>query len=156
VDIGQIIVGNVLILVLVGLALCYGWHQWQYLRGPVEDTEEGEFYRKQAKRRLVNSFLLLILAGLLAGAMIWLEAPAQALADSPEQRTPEQTEFARKYGWYWIVLMLVLLAVVIVAGIDYVATRRFRIKQLHQLEEEKRELMRDMAARVRRERLESN
>ncbi len=159
----QIVFGGFLIVLLLGLACYYGWSQVKTLRGKVqaESSEERLYLRWQAWRRLVTSFLMLVLAGLLLGALVYLEEPAERLASQTEQSsqlswTEEQRAFADLYTRYWIVFLLILLAVVALAGWDLWAIRRYRFAQLRQIQSDRREMLEEQAARIRRERLEAN
>src|SRR5437879_825710 len=68
----QILSGVGLVAVLVALASYYAWRQLAVLRRvPAIDSEESRFQRGLARRRLVNSGLMAILAVLLAGALLF-------------------------------------------------------------------------------------
>lgn len=115
---------------------------------------EANYLRKQAKRRLWCSVAMVLLAVLLTGAMIFLEAPAQRLADQADQLpdqefTENQKSFARFYTWYWITFFLVLLSMLIMAGIDVVATRRYAKEQYQRIQRERRALIEQEAAHIR-------
>lgn len=161
----QIISGGLLAAILAGLAVFYSWRQGRLLRRlrdhPDLPEEETRYLRGQAWRRLVSCVLLLVLAGQMVGALVFLEIPAQRLADeraalpAGQERPPltqEQRSFVNLYGAYWIVFLLILLAVVVVAALDFFATRRHG-RRLHQkLQADRRAMIERQAARLRQER----
>src|SRR5262249_57549002 len=86
---------------------------------------------------------MVLLAVLLVGAMLFLEVPAQRLADRVDEEGPEaaegpeQKDFIRLYGYYWIGFLLLLLFLVVLAGIDLWAVRRFGLRQLRRLQDDR-------------------
>jgi hypothetical protein len=169
----QVIVGAVLVVALLGLALYTIWRQVRILRlpgGPGDpQTIEGVYRRAQVRRRLTSSVLMLVLACQLGGALLYLEGPAQQQADRADARadalnrdepvappTAEERSFARFYGTYWLVFLLILLAVVALAFADLWATRRFGVRAHRQLQAERREMIDRQIARMRQEKGERN
>jgi hypothetical protein len=180
----QLVFGIALVVLLLGLGGFAGWRQLRLLREVgTADTEEARYLRGRARRRLVCSVLMVVLAGLLAGGLAFLEEPAQRLADeiageeAAEARArgelerarklagevageeagevegalkdPVKKAFARIYGYYYVGLLLVLLALVCVAGWDYVAVRRYGNEQFRRLQEERRAVINYQLARLR-------
>jgi ABC-type Fe3+ transport system permease subunit len=166
----QLICVALAIPVLLGLSFVFGWQQYTALRrlrdSPALPVAERRQQRRQAYRRLVTCGLLALLALLLAGAQLFLEERADNLID--EQRaqsqdqgaeapfTPEQRNFARFYGVYWIVCLVVLLAVVGLAGIDLWETRRRGLRERRKLLDDQRGMLRRQITRLRQERDERN
>ena len=161
----QLVSGVLLVLGLVLLASFYTWRQVRALRQLRHASDPGSaehrYRRAQAWRRLVNSGLMFVLAGLLAGALACLEAPAQRLADERDAvraagaepvTTPEERSFFRVYGAFWIVILLVLLAVVVLAGMDLWATRTFALREHRKIQADRRAMIERQAARLRHER----
>jgi hypothetical protein len=158
----QIVSGALLVAVLLFLALYYGWRQVVALRElrdkPNLPEEEMRYERSKAHRRLLSSALMLILGVLLAVLLVYLESPAQDLADQRDaeggnaQLKPAQKELARAYAWTWIVFLLVLLAVVVLAALDLLATRRYGLKQYRKLQADRRAMVERQVSRLRRER----
>jgi hypothetical protein len=154
----QIFFGGALVVLLIGLAVFYARKQLTVLRqtaGSVAaHSTEGVYLRRQAWRRLVSSGLMLLLAVLLTGAMLYLEGPAQQLADQgPEvAELPAHRPFIRLWGYYWIVFLLVLLALVVLAGIDFWAIRRFGLGELKRLQEDRRAMIARQTALLRQRR----
>jgi hypothetical protein len=154
----QIVFGGLLVAVLLFLSLFYAWRQVRALRElrarPNLPAEEVHYEHGKAWRRLINCGLTLVLAGLLAMALLYLEAPAQALADRPPGSPPftaDQRDFVRLWGWNWIVILLVLLLVVALAGVDVWATHRYGLRQLRQLQADRRAMIERQVARLREE-----
>jgi hypothetical protein len=165
VSVNQLVAGVLLAATLVLVAAFYTWRQVRALRqlrrDPGPDPAEHAFRQAQAWRRLVGSGLLFVLAGLLAGALAFLEAPAQRLADerdavraagSEPETTPEQRTFIRVYSAYWIVLLLVLLAVLVLGGLDLWATRAFALREHRKIQADRRAMIEDQVARLRHQR----
>ena len=151
----EIVFGCALVTVLVVLATVSGMRQWQLL-GELEqaDPDERDYLRRRAVRRLACSALMVLLAVLLAGGLLFLEGPAQELAEEgPDAlETPWKRDFARFYGYWVIALLLGLLALVGVAGWDYLAVRRHGLEQYRRIQQARRELIDRERARLRGER----
>jgi ABC-type uncharacterized transport system fused permease/ATPase subunit len=161
----QIIFGVVLVLVLLCTSILYIVRQivaLRRLRAAEEMAlEERAYLHSRARRRIITSVLLLLLGIMLAGALVYLEAPAQRLADkqaAKEQQgdtTPldaEQKFFARFYATFWILFLLVLMAVIFLAALDYWATQRFGFRQHRKIIEDRRAMIEREIARLRQER----
>jgi hypothetical protein len=95
---------------------------------------------------------MVILGVLLAVALLCLEEPADQIAKGGQAEVEKQREFADFYGWYWIVFLLLLLALLVLAGIDLVSIRRHGWKQMRRLQEDRREMIARQAALLRQER----
>jgi hypothetical protein len=161
---GQIVFGTILVLALVGLAGFYAQRQLLTLRRLREHgespSEEDIYLRRQARRRLVNSVLMLLLAVLLVAVMVWGEGRAQALVDKrgampPEDRPPltlDEKSFAYLYYAWLVTVMVILFVVVAIAAVDAWATRQYAARQYRKLMEDRREMIERQAARLRQER----
>jgi hypothetical protein len=161
----QLICVAAAIPVLLGLAFFFGGRQFAVLRHlrerPEMPAEEQRRLRRQAYRRLVSCGLLILLALLLAGAQLFLEERADLFIDAQDARpadasapepTPEQRDFLRLYGAYWIVCLMVLLAIVALAGVDLWQTRRQGLRERRQLLDDHRVLLEQQITRYRQER----
>jgi hypothetical protein len=161
----QIIFGVALVLVLLSVAILYIVRQivaLRRLRATEEMAlEEREYLHGRARRRLVTSLLLFLLGIMLAGALVYLEAPAQRLAEeqaAKEQQgdktplAPEKREFAQFYAWFWILFLLILMAVVFLAALDYWTTRRYGIHQHRKIIDDRRAMIEREVSRLRQER----
>jgi hypothetical protein len=160
----QIVFGVVIIIVTAAVGAYYAWRQWQALRRLRADQttpeDERTFLRNQAWRRLAGSVLLLVFSGLFVG-MFYLEGPASELVrqgeeakarDEQKPLDPEQKKFVRLYGAYWIVLLLLVLAIIALAGYEIYAIRRFSVQHLRRIQDERRAMIASETARIRRER----
>jgi hypothetical protein len=155
----QIVFGVVLVLLLLGLASFSAWRAVPVLRRAGEvQGEEGVFQRRQAWRRLASSVLMLLLAVLLVGALLFLEGPAQQLADRVDAEGPqaaegpEQKAFGNFYGYYWLVFLLLLLGLVLLAGFDLWAVRRFGRRALRRIQDDRRAMIARQSALLRQRR----
>jgi MFS family permease len=125
------------------------------------EGEEKKHLRGQAWRRLACGILMALLGVMLAGALLFLEAPAEELGEKLANQgpvtEPEDRGFARFYGWYWVTFLLLMLALVVLAGVDLWAVWRNGLRQLKQLQQERRDMIAHEATHLRQRRLgESN
>jgi cytochrome bd-type quinol oxidase subunit 2 len=161
----QIIFGAVLVQVLLVLAILYGVRQvltLHRLRGADEmPVEERNHLHQRARRRLLMSLLLLLLGLMLTAALVYLEVPAQRLADQREAQEqqgdftpldPDQRLFARLYGGFWLVFLLILMVVVLLAAVDLWSIRRYGLRQHRKLIADRRAMIEREVARLRQER----
>jgi hypothetical protein len=161
----QILFGAVLVLVLLFLAILYGVRQivaLRRLRAAEEmPLEERDYLRRRAWRRLLSSLLLLLLGAMLTVDLLFLEVPAQELADQREQLrqqgdtsplNAEQRLFARRYGSFFVLFLLVLMVVVFLAALDYWATRRYGLGQHRKLLADRRAMIERELTRLRQQR----
>jgi hypothetical protein len=157
VTLSQAISGGLLVLVLLASA---GWtlvRQRALLAElAIAEGEEKQHLRRQAQRRLACGILMVLLGLMLAGALLFLEAPADALgaklANQGPVTEPEDRGFARLYGWYWVAFLLLMLALVILAGIDLWAVWRHGLRQLRQLQQDRRDMIAHEAIHLRQRR----
>lgn len=160
----EIVFGSLLVVVLLGLAVVYGWRQWQALRrlgdGSALPEEELRYERRKARRRLVSCALLLVMAVLLVVLLAVFGDQAQRLADASAEAPPveardrplEEVRFLRRWGWTLIAFLLALLAVLALAGVDLMETRRYGLRQYRKLQAERRAMIQRQTARLREER----
>lgn len=161
----QIIFGVALVLVLLSVAILYIVRQivaLRRLRASEEmAVEERVYLYGRARRRLITSLLLLLLGVMLAGALISLEPQAQRLVEEQEAKeqqgdatplNPEQSLFARFWLSFWILFLLILMAVVFLAALDYWATRRFGLRQHRKIIDDRRAMIEREVSRMRQER----
>jgi len=153
----QFISGAVLIVGLVILAVFTGVSQLRILRElpskPDLPEQEQRYFRSQARRRLLCSSLLLVLAVLLGIIQAFLEIPAQQIANEADTTPLEQNRpFHRIYTGSIIALLLVLLAVVIVVAIDLWSLRRYALREHQKILADRRAMIARQAQRMRQER----
>ena len=160
----QIFFGASLVVVLVAMACYFAWRQIQALRTLRRPNElspaDRSYVLYQAWRRLACSVLMLVLAVLLATSF-FLEGPAETLAAQGEaarergvapKLDPSQVQFLDLYRNYWIIVLLVLLAIIVLAAWDYLAIWRFGQQQYRQLQRDRRTMIENELARLRSQR----
>jgi uncharacterized BrkB/YihY/UPF0761 family membrane protein len=154
--------GVVLVLLLVGLAGYFAWRQRATLRElrehPEMPAEDRRFLRNQVIRRLLCSALMVVLAGMLVGW--YFMAPTfselfqqgrEAWAAAEEQVfTERQEDFRRRMVAYWCVALLVLFAIIAVAGADAWAIGRYGLRHRRQLRDERQQTLLELEAARRR------
>jgi cobalamin synthase len=123
---------------------------------PELPLEEMGRERRQSVRRLVSSAFLLLIALLLVVAHLWLEEPAQRLADQRDKTNLPLAEsektFLRIYSWTWIAILLSVLAVLMLAAFDLWSIRRFGRVQHRKLRDDRRAMIARQLRRLREER----
>jgi hypothetical protein len=161
----QIVFTSLLIVILLGLAGFSVWRQWQTrqsLHGEINlSLEDRLFVQRQFRRRLACAGLMVLLAGLLALSFV-LEGPANQLVAQGEaararggelqELNPEQERFLHLWSGFWIVALLVLLGIIVLAGLDLRAIRRYGQRHLRQIQADRRTMIEHEIARVRSQR----
>jgi uncharacterized membrane protein YjgN (DUF898 family) len=161
---GQLVFGIVIVIVTAGLGVYYAWRQVQTLRRLRADRamadDERHFQRSQAWRRLAGAVLMLVFAGLFVG-MFFLEEPIMQIVQQGEenhargetsQLNSSQKDLVREYFGYWIVLLLLVLGFIAIAGYEIFAIRRYSVRQMRRIQDERRAMIASETARLRRER----
>lgn len=161
----QIFFGAVLVVVLLFVAVLYVVRQILALRRLRQTEEmpleEHAYLQSRARRRLFTSLLLFVLGGMLLVDLLFLEVPAQQLADQrdrsqqegePPPLNEEQRSFARLYGWFFVLFLLVLMVVVFLAAMDYWATRRYALRQHRKIIDDRRAMIERELLRLRQQR----
>jgi ABC-type Fe3+ transport system permease subunit len=164
VELHQIVFGVVIIIVLLAMAIFFAWRQGKTLRGlhyaTEQDEDERRYLRRQAWRRLICSALMVVLAVLLA-ASFFLEDAASKLVREGESnqqqgiKRPLQAEeqrFLNLYQEFWGVACLVLFLIIVIAGIDYMAIRRYGDRQYRQIQADRKAMIESELARLRSQR----
>jgi hypothetical protein len=137
---------------IAAVSLRYQVRNFRRLRTESLASDDRRYVRGVARRRTVNAVLLLVLAGMLAGA--YLSGGQQELnriaglklQDPPAERTPEDDEFVKSWAIYWSVFLVLLFFVVAVAVADYTATSLYGRQELRRIRQEQRTLLeRDLA-----------
>ncbi len=121
----------------------------QLKAGPQLASDDRSYLKRRAYRRLVNALLLMVLAGMLAGTYLsGLEERINAIAADQKQDglTPEEKQIAWFWGYYWMIILILIFLVVASAIVDLWATRRYAHAQLRRLREDHHALLdRDLA-----------
>jgi hypothetical protein len=159
-----ILSGGLLVALLLGVAGFYAWRQVLLLRrlghGQELPPEEGVFLRGQAWRRLINSGLMVVLAGLLAYNLVYVEGRVQQVADQREgftaenapEFTPQERHLLHLWGGLQIATLLLLLVVLLLAAADLFATRRYARRAYRKLQADRRAMIERQVIRLRQER----
>ena len=155
--------GAVVVPVLVGIAVFFGWRQLSLLRSLRTRTDLGPedraYLHAQGWRRLVCSALLLVLAALLAGSFllegrreqVHEERVAQTAHDRSAPIQPEHRAFLQAFTAYWIVMLLVLMVLLALAFADVRAIARFGERHRRQLREDLQATLASEIARLRKQ-----
>ena len=161
---GELVFGILIVVVTAALGAYYAWRQWQMLRrlrgDPALADDERQFLRNQAWRRLAGAVLMLLFAGLFVG-VFFLEDPASRLQQTGEnlvannerrEFNESERHFMHFYGGYVIVLLLLVLGFITIAGYEIFAIRRYSVRQMRRIQDERRAMIASETARMRRER----
>ena len=166
-------VGLLLASILLALGIGSGLRQrWTLRRLRAEKympSDERAYLRRQARRRLVTSGVLLVIGGMIAGAYLsGMEARANAIADRQKRAdaqadptadpgrppddaakpppTEDEKRFVKLYGTYWIVILLLLFGTVCLAVFDFWSTRWYFMAQYRRIKaDHESKLQRDLA-----------
>jgi hypothetical protein len=158
----QIVSGALLVAVLAGAAGAFAWGQVRALRRlattPDLPDDERRQQRGQAWRRLIGAGLLLVLAIMLVWILLFLENPAQLLADQSDatpgrvEWTDAQRDFIRYYSVFWIVFLLILFLLVMLVGYEVWSLRRYALRERRKIQADRRAMIERQANRLRQER----
>jgi hypothetical protein len=156
----QLFFGVLIVIIVVGVACYFSWREFQALAGlrrSQVSPEDRTYAYFKAWRRLACSALMLAFA-VLFSASFFLEPPADRLVEQGQaardrnqkpRLDPSQVEFWQVYRNLWVVMLLLLLAILALAGWDYFAIRRFAQRHYRQLQEERRTMIENELVRLR-------
>jgi hypothetical protein len=155
----ELVAGTFLIVVLIGVVGYFSRQELRNLRrvrtDPAASPEEQQRARNRTWRRLALGALLLVLAVQLLGEF-QLEIMRRQLMPEGEEPletlSAEQRSFARMYTYYWIVFLLLLMAVLFIAGYDLWSLRRWSLAEHRRLNSDRREMIKEEVALYRRQR----
>jgi ABC-type Fe3+ transport system permease subunit len=159
--VAYLIAGGLLIL-----AGYYAWQQRQTLRSLADQTDltdpDRSYLRRQAWLRLACCALMLVLAVMVAGTYLsgmeeriaQMGRERQMLSDQGSEAPldPDLRRLRTFYGGYWIAVLLVLLAILFLAGIDIVGILRYRRRHLADIAAARREMIAEQVALLRSQR----
>src|SRR5687767_13185426 len=156
----ELSIGISLAAILVFVAVYFGWRQRATLAQLRHDVhmapEDRLYYVKQIRRRLICSVLLIVLAGMVVGWFL-LDRDVAALRPAEGQPLTEEAKDAIRFiGGYWIIALGLVLIILILASFDFMATARFGMRRMRQLENDRRTILEMEAAKLRRRRQEMN
>lgn len=152
----------ILVVITIGIAIYFGRQQfntltWLRTRPELSETDR-LYFRRQSYRRLVGCMLLVAIGILIAAFFVsgldeWTTKMGQIIDEKGVEVAkldPEVQRMKNVFRWYIIVLMLLLLALVIVAGIDYWAIRKYGNRHLDQIKSDRRAMIEQELAELRR------
>jgi hypothetical protein len=155
----QIVSHALLVAVVLGVALGFARGQLRALRrlAATPELPDAERHRQRGQvwRRLAGAGLLFVLAGMLAWSLLFLEDPAQRLADLRDagvELNDEQRGFRRYYTVFWIAFLLILLVLLVLAGYEAWSVRRYALREHRKLQADRRAMIQRQVNRLRRER----
>jgi len=159
----------VIVAVLIGLAGYFGVQQWRSIRRLKQaenlHPEERRYQRRHAGRVFICCLLMIMVAGMVGGwyvlglerSAVQLGQEANVEAEDPDHiLNPNQQRSLWFFTVYWVLAILLLLAMVYVAFMDLWAVRRFGLRQMRQLQADRRAMLERQIALLRAERIESN
>lgn len=150
----EIILGSALAVVLVGIAGFYAWRQRNtlgQLRSDEWSPEDRVYLRKQVRRRLWCSALMVVFALMLIG-WFFIQATEPPRQENQQEATPEQREYAWLIAIYWTAAFVVLFTMVILAAMDMVAIGRFARRKQRQLDADRQAILENQLAQYRKNR----
>jgi hypothetical protein len=160
----QIVFGAVIVAILVGMASFFAWRQIHALRslpGTVDiSPDDRRYVVHQAWRRLTCSILMVVLAVLIASSF-FLEGPANVLVEQGQaakqqgiapQLDPAQRQFLDLYRNFWLIVLLILFAIIMLAAWDYFAIRLYGQRHYRQIQDDRRAMIENELARLRSQR----
>ncbi|GEM_PF-5704214 len=153
-------IGIPLAAIIVFVAVFFGWRQRYTLAqlrlDPQLAAEDRLYYAKQIRRRMVCSVLLLVFAGMLVG-WFFLDQDVGALRPAEGQPLTEAAKASVRFiTWYVIIALSVLMAILLLASFDFLATARFGLRRMRQLEHDRRAALEMEVTKLRRRRQEMN
>jgi hypothetical protein len=154
-----------LVLLTLGVAVYFGRQQVRTLRTLKNraelPSEDHTYFRRQAWRRLAGCILLVAVAGMLS---VWylsgLDVNADRLGDVLQaqraagefQLRPDQVQARQFFVTYVSAMLLLLLALIVVAGFDLIAIRRYAARHSRRIRDDRRAMLERELANLRRER----
>lgn len=154
-------IGIPLAAIIVFVALFFGWRQ-RYTLSQLRlepqqySAEDRTYYIKQMRRRLICSVLLLVFAGMLVG-WFFLDRDVAALNPAEGQPLTEEDKASVRFlTWYVIIALAVLMAILYLASVDFLATARFGLRRMRELEHDRRAALEMEVTKLRRRRQEMN
>ncbi len=143
-------------LVLLGVAT--GYFQVRGLRRLAArkhvPSDEHAYFRNRYRRRLLTGAVLVTLGGLIGGAYLSgmerrvdeLKQEQPAGEGEEPRMTDDQKQVVRFWGGYWTLVLVLVFALLGLAVVDALATRRYWLALYRQIKEEHQsKLRRDLA-----------
>jgi hypothetical protein len=153
-----------IVLVTFAVAGVFAGQQFRTLRRlparaelPAEDRT---YLRRQAWRRLIGCVLLATIATMMS---VWFLTgqhtrmdrvgdDIQARRAAGQELTPDQQQDQRFFAYYWIAVLSLLFALVVVAALEMSAIRRYAARHFRQIRDDRRAMLEQELANLRRQR----
>jgi hypothetical protein len=162
------VLGFAMVAALLGVGGYYGWRQVQLLRRlpASRDTMSAldyRYFRNQAWRRLANSVLMVAMAALMlvSFGMGWEEQTDRIARAAAEQRQAggpvaplagANRTVARLWLGTWVAVLSLLFVVIILVAVDVWAIRRFGLRHLRQIRDDRNAMIERELANLRNRR----
>jgi amino acid transporter len=160
------LVAWLIVVFTLGLAALFGRQQVRTLRTLPRhsdlSSEDHTYFRRQAWRRLAGCGLLVAISAMMTVWYVYgLDAgidalgaarDAQRAAGGDQRFTAEQDAARRFYVAYVSGMLLLLLALLLITGVDVLAIRRYAARHSRQIREGRRAMLENELAALRRER----
>jgi flagellar biosynthesis protein FlhB len=151
----ELVFGVLLVLAILFVACYFGWRQISMRHALGKDRTlslaERTFMIRQSRRRLICSVLMVLFAGFLVG-WYFIEANLPNLKDALDQDPEKRQPLVELLTYYWIIALSVLFAILVLAGLDFLATARYARHQKRILDDERSAAVEIEASRLRKHR----
>jgi H+/Cl- antiporter ClcA len=153
-----------LVVLTLGIAAFFAWQQFRSLAwlkaNPELSDEDQRYFRKQAIRRLIGCGLLVAVSGMIAAYYVsglddWTTRVGEQVAEKGAdvvKNDPEVQRMKDVFRWYAITVLLLLLALVIVAALDYWAIRGYGLRHMKQISSDRKAMLERELAELRKSR----
>jgi hypothetical protein len=135
------IIGIVLAAGLLGVAGLFAWRQKRALvalrEQDIQTAADRRYHRNQSRRRIAYCVLMTLCAVMIAGWFVF------------------EDELRRSAEWsvlYWIAVLLLVLAILLLAAFDFWAIARYGLRHHHQIQADRQAMLEVQAARLRQQR----
>jgi uncharacterized protein HemX len=142
----EMTVAMLIAAVLVAVAAFFIARQQQTLRTLRADAampaEQRTYLLRQSQRRVFGSILLFLLAGMLVGSLFLDYEPLRKpIEQIPVWQQEAAKQAFRVFSIYWMVFLMLLLAVMALAVFDFWATARYSVQQQKLLFQQHQEML---------------
>jgi len=127
---------------------------------PELSDDDRRYFHRQAVRRLVGCGLLVVVGTMIAAYYVTgLDDWAGRVADKIEaqgfeaaKQDPEVQRMKDVFRWYCIILLMLLLALVMTAALDYWAIRDYGARHMRQIRDDRKAMIEHELAELRKAR----
>ncbi|MSQ93366.1 MAG: hypothetical protein EXR98_02285 [Gemmataceae bacterium] len=157
----EIAIGILFAIILIAVAVSFGWRQRLTLKKLHADRmvpkDQRLYLLKQCQRRLFGSGLLVLLAGMLIGCLFLDFDPQRLTPEGVAQVDRETAKQATQFlGFYFMSMLLLVMVMLALAVFDFWATARHGVQQQKQLFQEHQEMLEAELTELRHRRAEMN